>query len=94
MPEPDPIDRLLRRSLAVPSAPALSPDFERRLTQRIQPRRLNPKARTALTVYALFGLTASVGAMAASGMDLWLIALAIVAPIAAVAALLRPFFRR
>lgn len=93
MPEPDPLETLLRRSLMSPSAPSLSPEFEQKLTRRLAPRRLAPKSRRFLIGYSLAGLGVSAVAMHASGLDVRLAAASILVPLALVVPLARRYFR-
>jgi hypothetical protein len=94
MPEPDSIDDLLRQSLRREATPALSPEFEHRLSGRLKPPTLGAKARRFLWCYALVGLVLYIGASIASGMDWRLATLSLLLPLVIVAILLRPFLWR
>jgi hypothetical protein len=68
MSEHEPIDALLRHSLAAP-VPRLSPAFDRKLQRRLRPRRLTPVGRGLLIAYVLMALLAAVWVMRRAEVD-------------------------
>jgi hypothetical protein len=82
MSEQEPMDRLLRQSMSTGPLPRLSPDFDRRLANRLRPRRrLNSRGRVIMTIYTLAGLIASVWMMRSQSIGWLPIAVAITAPL-------------
>jgi hypothetical protein len=79
------LDLMLRRTMAADPAPALSPAFDRRLARRLRARRLSPKGRGVLALYALGALAVSVWAMRSEAFGWALIAGAVVLPLVLVA---------
>jgi hypothetical protein len=79
--------------MAGESAPALSPEFEKRLANRLGPRRLSQKLRRLLFGYSLCGIAVSLGAMHAAGLDWRIAGLSILIPLIIVGAIFRSFFR-
>ena len=87
------IDSLLRRSLAAP-VPSLSPDFDQRLMREVRrsSQPLDRSRRILLTGYGLISVVTSAVVMRGQGLDWGAIALIILGPLAAVAAV--PWARR
>lgn len=80
MSEQESMDALLRDAMGRTPRPALSPSFERRLAARVRPRRMGPRGRRLMTLYAVTMLALSVAVMRSQSIEWSLIALAIVAP--------------
>ena len=57
------MDNLLRGAMASEPVPRLSSSFDRRLTQRLSPTRLQTAARLVLIVYAVIAILISVWAL-------------------------------
>ena len=93
MNEQDQMDQWLARSMSAP-VPTLSPDFDRRLTQALKPRRLNSQGRVVLALYALVATLASVWTMRAASIEWTWVVAAIVVPMAVVALVFRRQTRR
>jgi len=54
------MDRLLRQVLSATPAPGLSSTFERRLSSRVKPARLDHSGRLVLAIYSALALLGSV----------------------------------
>ena len=93
MSEPEAMDRLLRRVLAVGEPPALSPTFDQRLAKRLRPRRLSPAGRVVLVLYSLAALAVSGWSMRSESLGWDVIVLAVALQLAVVAALHHRRFR-
>jgi hypothetical protein len=89
VPEPIEIEALLRESMDAAAPPTLTPTFTQRVTARLRPRQLSPRARRALRFYALAAVAASVVVMRSQGVEWYLIAISL-AVTAAIGAIVRP----
>ena len=85
IPEQEKMDGWLRQAMSGEPVPALSPDFEGRLTKRLRPRRLSAKGRLLLAGYAVVAVALSVWVMRSHSIDWPWIAAACVAPVAVAA---------
>jgi hypothetical protein len=93
MPEPDAMEELLRQSLRREATPALSPEFERRLSGRLKPPALEAKVRRFLCCYALVGLVVFIAATMATRMDWRVATLSLLLPLGMAGILLRFYLR-
>jgi anti-sigma factor RsiW len=84
MHDDDVMDRLLRAAMAA-DAPQLSPAFDARVMRRVRPRRLTPKGRVVMALYAVVAAAAAVWLMGGLPLGLIVAAAAIGVPIAAAA---------
>lgn len=89
VPEPIEIEALLRESMEADAPPTLTPTFTQRVTTRLRPRQLSPRARRALRFYALAAVVVSVVVMRSQSVEWYLIA-ASLAVTAVIGAILRP----
>ena len=78
----DAIEALLRESLEGAPPPALPSTFTERVTARLRPRRLDPKARRTLRLYALAAAAVSVGVMVLLEVPWPVLAIALAVPAA------------
>ena len=85
----DGMDALLREAMGSDTRPSLPPTFDQRLARRLHPRRLSPKGRRLLVLYALAASGLSVLVMRSQALEWSLIISTVVVPILIVAAVQR-----
>jgi hypothetical protein len=90
--EQDHMDRLLSQALSAP-VPELSSGFDRHLTRRLQPPRLDRQGRFVLSVFAVFAIVVSVWTMRAASIEWSMVAASTLGPLVITVVLFRRYVR-
>jgi hypothetical protein len=93
MSEQQKVDGLLRQVLSATPAPRLSSTFERRLSSRMKPARLDHSGRLVLAIYSAIALLGSVWVMRVESMGWTVVVISILLPLIVVGIVYRRSIR-